>query len=111
MSEGSRLPWRGRKSMSTPSIAAAVFGAVLGYLTHYLVRRDANPGIEDLSAIVGVVLGDVVLRTVGVDETSSYLIGLGIGFFLYWAALMAGRETTKSLEPARRLTLFPFLKR
>jgi hypothetical protein len=101
--------------MSAAIAAPCVFGAVLGYLTHYLVRRDANPGIKDLAGIVGVLFGGVVFKVLlGPNETSWYMIGLGVGFFLYWAALMVGRETVKSPLPKtaseRGLRLFPFLK-
>jgi hypothetical protein len=101
--------------MSAEVIGASALGTVLGYVVHYLIRRDANPGIKDLAAIIGALLGGVVFKVlVGPNETSWYMIGLGVGFFLYWAALMVGRETVKSPLPRtaaeRGLTLFPFLK-
>lgn len=96
--------------MSTATIGAAVFGTVVGYLLHYLVRRDARPGIKDLSGIIGAIIGGVVLRVLeSPEETSWYLIGLGIGFFLYWAALLAGREKVKGIRDVGTLPLFPFL--
>lgn len=94
-------------------IAACVLGAVLGYITHFLIRKDANPGIKDLSIIIADVLGGGVFGVIGGgDATSWYLIGLGIGFFLYWAALMLGREgrhVNYFVGGERHLTLFPFL--
>ena len=97
--------------ISTASVGALLLGAVIGYLTHYLVRRDAQPGIKDLTGIIGAVLGGVVLNVLASPaETSWYLIGLGGGFFLYWAALLAGREAIKSPVASRGLPLFPFLK-
>ena len=99
-------------------VGALLLGAVIGYLLHFLVRRDPNPGIKDLSGIVAALLGGAVMKVLaGADEVSWYLIGLGAGFFLYWLALMIGREQLKAvkgppgqtLQP-RNLTLFPFLK-
>jgi hypothetical protein len=98
--------------MSAQIMGAFLFGAVLGYVTHYLVRRDAAPGVSDLAAIVGVIIGGTVFKViVGESATSWYLIGLGAGFFLYWLALMLGREpAAKGVQIAtRKLTLFPFL--
>jgi len=105
---------------------ALALGAVLGYVTHYLVRRDENPGVHDLAAIVAVLLGGLVLDAVGgAERTGAYFLGLGAGFFLYWLALLAGREPSgpvmgsRQAEPppdgtvARRsrVRLFPFSKR
>lgn len=97
--------------MSPATVGAVLLGAVIGYVTHYLIRRDPDPGIKDLSAIIGAVLGGVVLNILASPaEISWYLIGLGAGFFLYWLALLAGREPTKAAAQERRLKLFPFLR-
>jgi ABC-type uncharacterized transport system permease subunit len=101
--------------MTAGIVGVCLLGAVLGYLTHFLVRRDAKAGIKDLAAIVGVLLGDVIFKVVvGEVEANWYMIGIGLGFFLYWAALMIGRETVKTPIPLtaseRGLRLFPFLK-
>ena len=96
--------------MSADLVGAVVFGTVVGYLVHYLVRRDREPGVGDIGAIIGVVLGGGVLKVVSSEGMMSwYLIGLGIGFFLYWLALMAGREKVpKSPAELPPLPLFPF---
>jgi Na+-translocating ferredoxin:NAD+ oxidoreductase RnfD subunit len=103
--------------MQVELVAACVIGTVLGYITHFLIRRDANPGVKDLAAIVGVILGAGVLGVVGQGPAVSwYMIGIGIGFFLYWLALMVGREGPQPKDffnPAstsRELTLFPFIR-
>ena len=99
--------------MPVENVGALVLGVVIGFLAHYFVRRDPEPGVEDLGAIVGVVLGSVVFNIItGQDQTSWYLIGLGIGFFLYWLALLAGREQVKKLrQEMKPLPLLPFLKK
>lgn len=98
--------------MTTAAIGALVLGIVIGYLTHYLVRRDQEAGVGDLAVIIGAVLGATVFKVItGQDQTSWYLIGLGVGFFLYWLALVLGREQVKQLIGKKQpLPLFPFLK-
>lgn len=98
--------------MTVETVGAVVLGVVIGFLAHYLIRRDPEPGIEDLAAIVGVVLGSVVFNVItGQDQTSWYLIGLGVGFFLYWLALLAGLERVKKHhQEMKPLPLLPFLK-
>lgn len=99
--------------MTVEIVGALILGVVIGYLAHYFVRREPEPGVEDLGAIVSVVLGSVVFNVItGQDQTSWYLIGLGIGFFLYWIALLAGREQVRELRRAMKpLPLFPFLRK
>jgi hypothetical protein len=123
--------------MNIAYIGVAVIGTVLGYLMHYLVRRDEKPGVADLGIIVGVLLAGTAINIVTPansppNQVYWYLIGLGIGFFLYWLALMFGREKgevivrtmgvremesgeenldlSDFIERKRRLSLFPFLK-
>ena len=97
--------------MSAALAGAFLLGAVVGYLVHFLVRRDDKAGIGDLAGILGAVLAGVVLKVLTTPEHMDwYLIGVGAGFFLYWLALMVGREKTKAIAgPSRSLKLFPFL--
>lgn len=99
--------------MSVGDWGALAFGVLLGFLTHYLVRRDQKAGIKDLSAIVAVLLCSLILNWIGgKEQTSWYLIGLCIGFFKYWLALLLGREQVKTLiKEGRPLPLFPFMLR
>ena len=98
--------------MTVGDWGALAFGIVLGFLTHYLVRRDQKVGIGDLSIIVGVLLGTLVLdRIGGKEQISWYLIGLCIGFFKYWLAQLLGREQVKThIKEGKPLPLFPFLR-
>lgn len=112
--------------MSAAIAGPIALGAIIGYLLHYLVRRDPKPGIKDLSGIIAAIVGGAVLKVLeGADQVNWYLVGLGIGFFLYWAALLAGAEKTKLVAKAvprdpsdpvvegdnpRHLKLFPFLR-
>jgi uncharacterized membrane protein YeaQ/YmgE (transglycosylase-associated protein family) len=95
--------------MTLAAIGAAVLGLVIGYLTHYLVRRDPQAGIEDLAVIIGAILGAAIFKVVSPEATNWYLIGLGLGFFLYWLALALGRENVKKLiEQRKALPVLPF---
>lgn len=99
--------------MSVASIGALVLGAVIGYLAHFVARRNPTPSIGDLGAIVGVILGGAVFKIItGPEQTSWYLIGLGVGFFLYLVALLAGGEKVRQLTEERQpLPLLPFFKK
>ncbi len=96
--------------MTLAAIAAAVLGVVIGYLTHYLVRRDQQAGIGDLAAIITAILGAAIFNIIKEPAaTYWYLIGLGAGFFLYWLALAVGKEKVQQLlEKKQKLPLFPF---
>lgn len=91
---------------------ALALGIVLGFLTHFLVRRDQKAGIGDLGSIVAVILGGVILDRISEgNQISWYFIGLCIGFFIYWVALLLGREQVKTLiKQGKPLPLLPFLR-
>lgn len=97
-------------------VTASLFvGVDYGYLAHYLIRRHESPGFAYLAAIVALICGagaiGVCISGAGVG-TSWYFIGLGIGFFLYWLALVFRSEKRRagvSTPAERKLTLFPFL--
>lgn len=98
--------------MSAATLGPLLFGAVVGYIVHFLIRRNGKPGIADLASIIGAVLGAAVMKALATpDATNCYLMGVGVGFFLHWVALLLGREKVVSLDAiSRGLTLFPFLK-
>jgi ABC-type uncharacterized transport system permease subunit len=99
--------------MTVENIGALFLGAVIGYLAHFVARRNPTPKIGDLGTIIGVILGGAVFKVItGPEQTSWYLIGLGLGFFLYLVALFAGGEKVKQLSAERQpLPLLPFLKK
>ncbi len=97
--------------MTLAAIGAAVLGLVIGYLTHYLVRRDQQAGVGDLAIIIGAILGAAIFKVISPEATNWYLIGLGLGFFLYWLALLLGREKVKKLIAQKKaLPVLPFLE-
>ena len=97
--------------MGVANWGTLAFRVLLGFLTHYLVRRDQKAGIGDLGAIVGVLLGSLLLDWVaGSEQTSWYLIGLCIGFFIYWLALLLGWEQVEQIKKeGKLLPLLPFI--
>jgi hypothetical protein len=87
-------------------------GIVLGYVTHYLLRRDEAPGAHDLAGIVASLVSGLALDAVGGSGgASAYFVGLAVGFFLYWLALAAtcaGEQAAADRPPSRRRgRLFP----
>lgn len=44
---------KGGITMTVEQVAALSLVAMIGFLAHYLVRRDPESGVEDLAAIVG----------------------------------------------------------
>ncbi len=81
-------------------IGAALFGAVVGFITYRtLVRTTGKAAISDLGAVVGVIGGGAVTGLFD-PHTSDlfgwYAIGLatGLGVYLVLFALLNGREMT-----------------
>jgi uncharacterized membrane protein YeaQ/YmgE (transglycosylase-associated protein family) len=97
--------------MTLTAIGAAILGTVIGYLLHYLVRKDQQAGISDLAAIIAAILGATIFKIiVGPIATNWYLIGLGVGFFLYWVALLLGREKIKiRIAEKKPVPVVPFI--
>lgn len=102
--------------MAITTAGALAFGGVLGYVTHYLVRRDPSPGAHDLAGIVASLASGLVLDAVGgPDHTGAYFLGLALGFILYWLALRAGQagcsDTGQGAGRPPRARLLPLGKR
>jgi len=98
--------------MTLAAIGALVLGMVLGYLAHYMVRRDQQAGVGELAVVIAALLGAAVFKVItGQDQTSWYLIGLGVGFFLYWFQLLLSREQIKKLiQEKKQLPIAPLMR-
>lgn len=82
--------------MSSSALGPLALGTVLGYVTHYLLRRDPTPGAHDLAGIVASLASGLVLDAVGGPERAhEYFVGLALGFGVYWLALRWGGERTE----------------
>jgi hypothetical protein len=74
-----------------PRLGAAVFGMLIGWYVYYVNRyRRGDVQLSDLVTLVGVLGGGVVqaLFPAGAELFGAYGIGLGVGFFGYFVALL-----------------------
>jgi uncharacterized membrane protein YeaQ/YmgE (transglycosylase-associated protein family) len=75
----------------TTEIGATCFGAVIGWITYFILRYKKEHAISDLTAIIGTLGGGAVLSLF--DKNSGmfswYAVGLAIGFFGYVILLLA----------------------
>ena len=68
------------------------FGAVVGWITYYTMRRNTKPrALSDLTVIVAVLVGPAILTVFPVTLAGArqtmfgyYGIGLAFGFFAYY---------------------------
>lgn len=77
---------------SIPNIGAAGLGCIIGWLVHYInCSRRADVQFSDLTTVIGIVGGAGVTSLFGgADKAlfSSYGMGLFVGFFGYFLALV-----------------------
>jgi uncharacterized membrane protein YeaQ/YmgE (transglycosylase-associated protein family) len=77
---------------SIPNIGAAGFGCIIGWLVYYINRnRRADVQFSDLTTVVGIVGGAGVTSLFGGTDKAlfgSYGMGLFVGFFGYFLALI-----------------------
>jgi len=72
-------------------IGAGAFGALIGWYVYYINRyRKADVQLNDLVTLVGVLGGGAILALfpAGTDLFGAYGIGLFLGFFGYFVALI-----------------------
>jgi hypothetical protein len=79
-------------SFPLQELGAGCFGAVLGWFTYYVNRyRTGEVKLKDIGTLVGIIGGAAIL-TLFPEESdlfASYGIGLAVGFFGYFAVLLA----------------------
>lgn len=84
-----------------PNFGAASFGAVIGWLIYYINRyRKTDVQFSDLTTVIGIVGGagitalfggtgtDAAAQAAKQDMFGAYGIGLFVGFFAYFVALV-----------------------
>jgi hypothetical protein len=72
-------------------IGAGAFGALIGWYVYYINRyRKADVQLNDLVTFVGVLGGGAILALfpAGTDLFGAYGVGLFLGFFGYFVALI-----------------------
>lgn len=80
-------------------IGAGCFGAIIGWYVYYINRyRKADVQLSDLVTIIGLLGGSAVLALFpsGSDLFGAYGIGLAIGFFSYFLALIIMVNVSKN---------------
>jgi hypothetical protein len=80
---------------------AASFGAVLGWYIYYINRnRKSDVQMGDLVTLVGALGGTVILSLYpqGTDLLGAYGLGLAIGFFGYFLALIVLVRLSKNFD-------------
>ena len=80
---------------------AACFGAVIGWYIYYINRyRKSDVQMGDLVTLVGALGGTVILSLYpqGTDLLGAYGLGLAIGFFGYFLALIVLVRRSKNFD-------------
>jgi hypothetical protein len=80
---------------------AACFGLIIGWYVYYINRyRKSDVQVSDLVTILGVVGGSAVLALfpAGTDLFGAYGIGLAVGFFGYFLALIILVSVSKNFD-------------
>ncbi len=100
--------------MNVFCVASVVIGAVLGYTLNWALRHNPKPDSKEVSALIGMVVSGIVVQLVKdllncPAGLAWYLIGVGIGFFVYTLALWRGWEKIKTLVAQGKLAGVPFL--
>ena len=86
-------PGRGRDAVETSVVGGSLcFGAVIGWITYYTMRKNTRPrSLSDLTVILVALVGPAILAVfpapvAEIRQTmfGYYGIGLASGFFLYY---------------------------
>ena len=100
--------------MSVFCIAAGVLGAVLGYILNWALRHNPKPDATEIIALIGMIAGGIVVQLIKDNllqcpgAVAWYLIGVGVGFFIYSLALWVGWEKIKTEVSEGKLDGLPF---
>jgi hypothetical protein len=80
-------------------IGGLAFGAVIGWMTYFILRRAQPKSLSDLSTIIGILGGATILALFDPEGPAfaGYAIGLAAGFFGYYAVYVriVGRKAIK----------------
>jgi hypothetical protein len=82
-------------------IGAGSFGTIVGWYVYYVNRyRTGNVQLSDLTTLIGIIGGGAVLALfkTGTDLFGAYGIGLAIGFFGYFVALLIMVSLTENFN-------------
>jgi hypothetical protein len=99
--------------MNVFCVASFCIGAVLGYTLNWALRHNPKPDSKEVIALIGAVVGGVAVQLVKdllncPASLAWYMIGVGVGFFVYTLALWRGWEKIKPLIDQMKLAGVPF---
>lgn len=90
---------------SIPNIGAAGLGCIIGWLVYYINRhRRADVQFSDLTTVIGIVGGAGMTSLLGGADKAlfgSYGMGLFVGFFGYFLALVVLAKNARGAFGAR----------
>lgn len=75
--------------LSLPSLGALAFGTVIGWYVYYINRYRKDASVGDITTLISA-LGGATITAIFNDKMlfGAYSLGLGIGFFGYFAILL-----------------------
>jgi uncharacterized membrane protein YeaQ/YmgE (transglycosylase-associated protein family) len=80
-------------------IGGLAFGAVVGWVTYFILRRAQPKTLSDITTIIGAIGGAAItgLFTKGETGFAGYAIGLAIGFFVYYVVyrMIVGKDAIR----------------
>src|SRR6185369_2704280 len=68
-------------------VGAFAFGAVIGWITYFIMRRAQPTALTDIATLIGTLGGAAILTLFEARGPmfAAYAIGLAVGFFAYFA--------------------------
>ena len=68
-------------------VGAFAFGAVIGWITYFIMRRAQPTALTDIATLIGTIGGAAILTLFEARGPmfAAYAIGLAVGFFAYFA--------------------------
>jgi hypothetical protein len=67
-------------------LGAFAFGAVIGWITYFIMRRAQPTALTDIATMIGALGGATILTLFEARGSlfAAYAIGLAVGFFVYF---------------------------
>jgi len=83
-----------------PDWGAFCFGAVVGWVTYYIMRYSQAHALSDIAVVIGAIGGAAVLALFPAQSGlfAAYGIGLAVGFFVYVVILIIATLSTAGLK-------------
>lgn len=81
-----------------PLVGAMTFGAVIGWMAHFVLHKTAKPDVKWLSWMIAVLGGGAVTALFEPRSIlfGSYCVGLALAFFIRAGAMSPRKGTAKA---------------